>query len=159
MVESIQRGLLFAAVAGATALFVVTCGGKVVVDEGGAGGSGVGGSQQSSTSVDVGNEGPGPGPAQGVGGSSGECRTCAEYITDAADQQTLEPSGAPLCQPDSQSIWNVLLGCSCASCTSECPPEACPGGFGSRDACGPCLSNTFTNECGAEFGDCANDAP
>ena len=132
-------------------------------------GGGTGGSSSATGgpgSGGTGNVGPGTGGTGNVGGGeggtggSGACRTCAAYVTDAARQMSLEPTGDPLCA-GSDAIWEALVGCGCDQCGDMCTADTCPGvgTADNDDACGECLGSQIGAEaCAAETMECVNDA-
>ncbi len=143
----------------------VACGGKVVVDHGGADAGGAGTTSSGTTSTSTTSSGTtwtsttaSDSTSSGWGGATA-CRSCAEYFTDANEQGTVEPTGDPLCAEPSEKLWDVMLGCACAQCLAECPAVACPAGTGTdAPTCGICLGSQLTGMCSAEAGACANDA-
>ena len=135
-------------------------------DDTGGGGAGTGGSSTTtqstggtSTVSTGGSSSTGGTASTGGAGGGGACRTCAEYLTDASTQMSLEPTGDPLCA-GSDEIWAALLTCACDQCLADCPAEACPGGTGTDpDVCGTCLGGQIGGTaCGDETTACVNDA-
>ena len=137
---------------------VTTCGGKVVVDEGGTAGQG-GSTSSSSSSSQVSASagsfatGDGVGGFQSTGsdvttgdtGGGSACVHCAEAIASAGDP-------GQLC-PDSQKLYDDLFGCACkTACAYLCADNVCQQSQAS-DACAQCIPMY----CGAEFMACADD--
>ena len=152
---------LYAMVLAASALALGACSSEE--DGEGTGGSGNEGGGTGNTGGDTGATGGmgtgGDGATGGNGtGGAGDCRSCAEYFTDASEQMSLEPDGPPLCE-GSDEIWGTLLSCACEGCLDVCSADACEGGTGNDpDACSTCLPMQITSTCSAEAGECANDA-
>lgn len=76
------------------------------------------------------------------------CATCGELITGE--------NQAPLCEPDSSKLYDVLIQCICfESCQMLCD-NACQGGGEISQECQDCILDTVQG-CGNQFNECAND--
>ena len=133
--------------------------GCVVVD-GGDGGQG-GGVGAAGGSGGAGGQGGGVGAAGGTGGSTGgqggqggtgggpACMTCADYVTNGTDMDTV-------CAGTSEDLYNALVTCTCeGACMADCGDNACMG-MSPSDTCLTCIQDTAAG-CGNEFNECAND--
>ena len=151
---------LFTVLGAVCVLGVVACSS----DDTGGGSGGAGGSSTTtgtaggSTTTSAGGTGGTSATTGGTGGT-GACRSCAQWLTDAAEQMNLEPTGDPLCE-ESQAVWDEVVACGCEQCIDDCPAEACPGGMGTdADVCGACLGGQVTGQpCSEQVTACVNDA-
>jgi hypothetical protein len=114
-----------------------------------AGGVGGGSSGSASTTSSSGSN-------TGAGGSTGDCMSCAQFITDCVASWAPECDRTPICSA-SQAIYDELANCVCAECASECP-AACAGQPGGDDFdCSDCQQTSVATSCGGPFRDCSND--
>ena len=155
-----QRLLGLLGAAGASVVFFVACGGKVVVESSGATGAGNGGAGGSSSSqldgpfsaVAVGVTSAGPVTSVSVTTGSGmSCTTCSA----AAANPLIMPDN--LC-PAAQTLYKDLFVCACAAsgaCSTQCSATACIG-QATPDVCTSCLNDPGIG-CGVELKNCLNN--
>jgi hypothetical protein len=131
------------------------CGGDVVVDDDSSGSGGSGASPSAPTSSSSSSSSGLPSntvsssssSSSGVSTSSGRCQTCA----DALDNGQLPV--ADVCPGQSQSVYDALVFCLCASvCAGACSDNLCTNN-GITDECGECVQTS----CLSQLQDCAND--
>jgi len=144
-------------------LFAVACGGKVVVDNSGAGGEG-GAPSSSVDNVSSVNSGPittsvssgpstssvssGPFTSSSVGTGPQPCTTCSQAISGSDPSQ--------LC-PGSDKLYDALVECICfATCAQSCGNTLCQGNQQPPDECMSCI-NDPQKGCGKELEACVND--
>jgi len=142
------------------ALSVTTCGGKVVVDQGGTGGQGGSSSPSSSSSSSQvsasassfangdgsGGFSTGSDATTGDTGAGPPCLHCAEAISGMGDP-------GPLC-PDSQILYDQFFGCACkTACPYQCGDNICQQSQPNQ-TCIDCIQQA----CVAELMGCIDDA-
>lgn len=139
--------LLFTLLGSSFAIGVGACGGRVIIDQPGAGGAGgVGGTTtNASSNTTVVNASAGSfTDSASVGDPPPPCVTCAEYANSGKQ--------GVLC-PESEKIYNTLSFCVCASqCIPQCSDNACSNKDPSGD-CDGCIQKL----CGNELAQCLND--
>jgi hypothetical protein len=138
-----------AILAGAAALAVAAgaCGGKVAVDEPGAGNAGATGNTGGFGAFAAGGAlAAGGSSAQGGAGAGGVCvDSCAQAITD----------GYVTCSGSvADPFYQALYACACGAspCAMVCQFELCVGQASQTD-CGTCLLSVCTQQ----YNDCSNN--